>query len=38
MDLKIAAFALVNDATLLRANKRDFEQVEGLRFENRLVP
>ena len=38
MDLKIAAIALVNDATLLTANKRDFEQVEGLRFENWLVP
>ena len=38
MDLKIAAIALVNDATLLTANKRDFEQVEGLRFENWLLP
>jgi tRNA(fMet)-specific endonuclease VapC len=33
-DLKIAAIALVNDALLLTANKRDFEQVPGLRFEN----
>lgn len=33
-DLKIAAIALVNGALLLTANKRDFEQVSGLRFEN----
>jgi len=33
-DLKIAAIALVQDALLLTANKRDFEQVPGLRFEN----
>lgn len=36
MDLKIAAVALVNDALLLTANKSDFEQVPGLRFENWL--
>ena len=34
MDLKIAGTALVQDALLLTANKRDFEQVPGLRFEN----
>jgi len=36
-DLKIAAIALANDATLLSANLRDFEQVPGLRVENWLV-
>jgi tRNA(fMet)-specific endonuclease VapC len=36
MDLKIAAIALVNDALLLSANRRDFEQVPGLRVENWL--
>ena len=35
-DLKIAAITLVNDALLLTANRRDFEQVPGLRFENWL--
>jgi tRNA(fMet)-specific endonuclease VapC len=35
-DLKIAPIALVNDATLLSANLRDFEQVPGLRVENWL--
>ncbi len=34
MDLKIAAIALVQDATLLTANKRDFEQVPGLKIES----
>ena len=33
-DVKIAAITLVNDALLLTANTRDFEQVPGLRFEN----
>jgi len=37
MDLKIASISLANDALLLTANKRDFEQVPGLRFENWLV-
>jgi tRNA(fMet)-specific endonuclease VapC len=36
MDLKIAATALVNDALLLSANRRDFERVPGLRVENWL--
>jgi tRNA(fMet)-specific endonuclease VapC len=36
MDLKIAAIALVNQATLLSANRSDFEQVPGLRVENWL--
>jgi len=36
MDLKIASIALVHDALLLTANRRDFEKVPGLRFENWL--
>jgi tRNA(fMet)-specific endonuclease VapC len=36
MDLKIAATALVNDALVLSANRRDFERVPGLRVENWL--
>jgi tRNA(fMet)-specific endonuclease VapC len=36
MDLKIAAIAFVNKALLLSANRRDFEQVPGLRVENWL--
>ena len=35
-DLKIAAIALANDATLLSANLRDFDKVPGLRVENWL--
>jgi tRNA(fMet)-specific endonuclease VapC len=35
-DLKIASIALVHNALLLTANRRDFEQVPGLRFENWL--
>ena len=35
-DLKIAAISLRNDAPLLTANRRDFEKVPGLRFENWL--
>ena len=34
MDLKTAAIALAHGALLLTANKRDFEKVPGLRFEN----
>lgn len=36
MDLKTAAIALAQDALLLTANRRDFELVPGLRFENWL--
>ncbi|HEV2950097.1 MAG TPA: type II toxin-antitoxin system VapC family toxin [Gemmataceae bacterium] len=36
MDLKIAAIALVQDATLLTTNLRDFEKVPGLRVEDWL--
>lgn len=36
MDLKIAATALVYDALLLSANRKDFERVPGLRVENWL--
>lgn len=35
-DLKIASIALVHDALLLSANRRDFERVPGLRIENWL--
>ena len=35
-DLKIACIALANDALLLSANLRDFEQVPGLRAEDWL--
>jgi tRNA(fMet)-specific endonuclease VapC len=35
-DLKIASTALANNALLLTANRRDFEKVPGLRFENWL--
>jgi tRNA(fMet)-specific endonuclease VapC len=37
MDLKIAAIAIKNGATLLTANLRDFEKVPNLRLENWLV-
>lgn len=36
MDLKIAATALANQATLLSANRSDFERVPGLHVENWL--
>jgi tRNA(fMet)-specific endonuclease VapC len=36
MDLKIASIALARKALLLTANRRDFEQVPGLRMENWL--
>ncbi|MBI1916617.1 MAG: type II toxin-antitoxin system VapC family toxin [Planctomycetes bacterium] len=36
MDLKIASIALVHDAVLLTSNRKDFEKVPGLRFENWL--
>lgn len=35
-DLKIAAIALVSGSLLLTANRRDFEKVPGLRFDNWL--
>jgi tRNA(fMet)-specific endonuclease VapC len=34
MDRKIAAIAIANDALLLTANRSDYEQIPGLRFEN----
>jgi len=36
-DLKIASITLVNHATLLSANTRDFEKVSGLEVENWLT-
>src|SRR4051812_39314086 len=36
MELKVAAIALSRDSLLLTANRRDFEQVPGLRFESWL--
>lgn len=36
MDLRIAAIALANDATLLSRNLKDFARVPGLRVENWL--
>jgi predicted nucleic acid-binding protein len=35
-DLKAACIAMANNALLLTANRRDFEKVPGLRFENWL--
>lgn len=35
-DLKIAAISLASNALLLTANRRDFDKVPGLRFENWL--
>jgi tRNA(fMet)-specific endonuclease VapC len=37
-DLKIAAIALVHDATLVSSNLRDFAKVPGLRVEDWLQP
>lgn len=34
MDRKVAAIAIANNSLLLTANRRDFEQIPGLRFEN----
>ena len=36
LDLKIAAITLAHDAVLLSRNRKDFEQVSGLKFENWL--
>jgi tRNA(fMet)-specific endonuclease VapC len=33
-DLRIAAITMVNDATLLTRNARDFQRVPGLRYED----
>jgi tRNA(fMet)-specific endonuclease VapC len=38
MDKKIAAIALANRALLLTANRRDYERIPGLRFENWMDP
>ncbi len=38
MDKKIASVALANNALLLTANRRDYEQISGLRFENWVDP
>lgn len=35
-DRKVAAIALAHSAVLLTANRRDFEQIPGLKFENWL--
>ena len=35
-DLKIASIALVHDALVLSANRRDFQKVPGLRVEDWL--
>ena len=37
MDLKTASIALAHDALLLTANRRDFEKIPGLRFENWMI-
>jgi tRNA(fMet)-specific endonuclease VapC len=34
MDLKAACIVIANNALFLTANRRDFEKVPGLRFEN----
>jgi tRNA(fMet)-specific endonuclease VapC len=36
MDLKMACIAMANNVLFLTANRRDFEKVPGLRFENWL--
>ena len=36
LDLKTACIAMASNALLLSANRRDFEKVPGLRFENWL--
>ncbi len=36
MDLKMACITVANNALFLTANRRDFEKVPGLRFENWL--
>ncbi len=36
MDLKMACIAMTNNVLFLTANRRDFEKVPGLRFENWL--
>jgi tRNA(fMet)-specific endonuclease VapC len=37
MDLKTACIAIVHSAVLLTANRKDFEKVPGLHFENWLI-
>lgn len=38
MDLRIAAVALTNDATLITGNLSDFRRVPGLRVEDWTAP
>jgi tRNA(fMet)-specific endonuclease VapC len=38
MDLKIAAIAITNNATLLTRNLSDFNQIKGLRIEDWTIP
>lgn len=37
-DRKVAAVAIAHNVLLLTANKKDFEQIPGLRFENWMDP
>ena len=37
-DILIAAFCVLNDYTLVTDNKKDFENIDGLKFENWITP